>query len=117
MSDDKEKGPQIIGAHQELVSHIEQGAGRIRVLSMVTVVVAAFLAISYIYQLALPLTGTTSVTVNLADPANVAVELVVLVLALVWLYVGVGDLRFSSRLHREIGKAREKEGEIAGRIS
>jgi len=117
MSDDKEKGPQIIGVHQELVSHVEQGTGRIRILSMVTIVVAAFLAVSYVYQLVLPLAGTTLVTVNLADPANVAVELVVLVLALVWLYVGVGDLRFSSRLKRDIGKAREKEGEIAGRIS
>ncbi len=117
MSQDKERGAAIIGAHQELVAHIEQSAGRIRILSMVTVAVAAVLAASYASQLVLPLTGPAVQTVDLADPAVVASELVVLALVLVWLYVGVRDLRFSWRMRDEIRAARAKEREIEGRLA
>jgi len=117
MSDDMERGPDIIDAHQELVRHIEQSAGRIRVLSLLTLVVASVLVASYVSQLALPLTGTRTVTVNLSDPTNVATELIVLALALIWFYVGVQDFRFSSRMKGEIRAARAKEKEIQNRIS
>jgi hypothetical protein len=117
MSDEMERGPEIIDAHQELVRHIEQSAGRIRILSILTLVVAAVLAASYVSQLALPLTGTKTVTVNLSDPTNVAVELVVLSLSIIWLYVGLQDLRFSSRMKGEIKTARSKEKELQNRIS
>ena len=117
MSDDREKGTEIIGAHQELVSRIEQSTGRIRALSMVTILVAAILAASYLSQLALPLTGTDTVTVHLSDPTNVALELVVLALALAWLYVGVSDYRFASRVRTQIGAARSKEKDIEDKIS
>ncbi|MDE1853389.1 MAG: hypothetical protein KGI38_06540 [Thaumarchaeota archaeon] len=117
MSDEAERGPQIIDAHQELVRHVEQTAGRIRALSMLTIMVAAVLAVSYLYQLVLPLAGTTAVSVNLTDPVNVGTELVVLLLVVLWLYVGLRDLRFSSRLSREIRLARSKEEDIQDRIS
>lgn len=117
MSDEAERGPQIIDAHQELVRHVEQTAGRIRALSIVTVLVAAVLAVSYLYQLLLPLAGTTTVSVSLTDPVNVGTELVVLLLVTLWLYVGFRDLRFSTGLAREIKAARSKEKEIQDRIS
>ena len=117
MDDEKERGPEIVDAHQELVRHIEQSAGRIRILSILTVVVAAALVVSYLFQLALPLTGTTTVTVDLTAPSNVVAELVVFALVLVWLYVGVSDLRFSSRMKYEISRARMKERGIQDRIS
>ncbi len=114
---EEEKGPEILEAHQELVAHVEQGASRMRALSIVTVVVAAVLAVSYLAQLALPLAGERTVTVNLVDPANIAVELVVLGLALLWLYVGARDLAFSWRMKGEIAGARSKEKEIQERAS
>ncbi len=117
MTSEEERGPQIIGAHQELVRHIEQGAGRMKALSIITVVVAAFLAVSYAAQLALPLTGTTSQTVNLVDPVLVGTELLVLALTLVWLYVGVRDYLFSTRMRREILEARKQERQIQDRVS
>ncbi|MDA4127133.1 MAG: hypothetical protein OK452_08045 [Thaumarchaeota archaeon] len=117
MDDEKERGPGIIDAHQELVRHIEQSAGRIRILSILTVVVAAALAVSYLLQLVLPLTGTTTVTVDLTSPSNIVAELVVFALVLVWLYVGISDLRFSSRIKNEISGARSKERGIQDRIS
>jgi hypothetical protein len=117
MSDEKERGPQIVDAHQELVRRIEQGTGRMRALSIITIAVAAVLAVSYVSQLALPLTGTLIVTVNLNDPATVAAELIVLALALTWLFVGVQDLRFSWRVKAEIQQARTKEREIEDRLA
>ena len=117
MGEEAELGPKIIDAHQELVRHIEQTAGKIRALSIITVVVAAVLSASYAYQLLLPLTGTVTVTVNLSAPSNVGAEVVVLFLVLAWLYVGVRDLKFSSRMAREIRTAREKEKEIVEKLS
>ena len=117
MSEEKERAPAIMDAHQDLVRHIEQSATRMRLLSAVTMVVGGVLAFAYITQLLLPLMGTATVTVNLSDPANVAVELIVLGLALLWLFVGAQDLRFSWRMEREIGTARAKEKEIEDRIA
>jgi hypothetical protein len=117
MSNEKERGPGIIDAHQEMVRHIEQSAGRIRFLSSLTVGVAVLLAASYLLQLLLPLTGTTTVTVDLSAPSNIVTEVAVLALVLVWLYVGVSDLRFSLRMKKEIGGARSKEKGIQDKIS
>jgi len=117
MSEDAENGPSILDAHQELVSRIEQGAWRMRALAAVTVAVAALLSVAYVLQLALPLTGTSSETVSLTDPTLVAAELLVLSLTLLWLYVGISDLRFTSRLRGEIALARAKERGLQDRMS
>jgi len=117
MGSDKEAGPSIIEAYQELVVRIEQGASRMRALAALTVVVGAFLSLSYLAQLALPLTGTRTQTVDLTDPTLIATEIVVLGLALVWLYVGISDLRYSSRIRTEIRAARLSEREIEQKIS
>jgi hypothetical protein len=116
MSEEAESGPGILDAHRELVSRIEQSTGRMRVLAIRTIVVAAFLTASYLVQLALPLTGTTSQTVNLADPTLVATEVVVLALAMIWLYLGVSDLRFTGRAKRDIRAARAKERQLQDRM-
>ena len=112
MTTGEDNGVEIIEAHQDLVRHIERGARMMKVLSMATILVAAVLVTSYLSQLLLPLTGTTEVTVNLTDPANEAVELLVLALALVWLYVGGRDLAFSWRMARVIKEARRREKEL-----
>jgi hypothetical protein len=117
MSDEKEMGAEIVRAQQEFVQRVEQAAGRMRALSLVTVVVALVLAIAYLSQLLLPLTGQTTVVVSLTDPLGVLAELVVLALVVVWLYVGYSDLRFSSRMRSQIKGAREKEKEIQGRMA
>lgn len=118
MSEEESRSARIIEAHQDLIRHIESGSGRIRSLSVVTVIVALVLSVSYIYQLALPvLFGETTVTVNLSDPANVAAEFLVLALALLWLYVGIRDYTFSTRLAREIRRARAQEKDVLARLS
>lgn len=111
--DETERTATILEAHREMVEHIEKGARRIWFLSIITMAVAALLAVSYAFQLILPLTGTTSVTVNLVDPANLGSEAIVLLLVLAWLYVGVRDFRFSARMRREIGRARSLESRQA----
>ena len=117
MSDEKERGPQIIDAYQELVLRIEQGTGRMRALSIITIAVAVVLAVSYVSQLGLLMTGTRTVTVNLGDPGTVAAELIVLVLVLTWLFVGIQDLRFSWKMKAEIRQARTEEKEIRDRLA
>jgi hypothetical protein len=117
MSEEAERGPEILDAHQELVSRIEQSTGRMRALAAITVVVAVLLSVAYLVQIALPLMGTTTQTVNLADPTLIATEIGVLALVLIWLYVGISDLRFTLRLKREIGSARAKEGQLQERMT
>lgn len=116
MNDEREKGVEILEAHQEMVGHIEKGARRIRALSAVTILVAVVLSVSYVYELLLPLTGVKTVTVDLTAPSNQVAEVLVLVLVLAWLYVGVRDLLFSSKMTREIASARAKEAEVGKRM-
>ena len=117
MSEEAEKGPGILDAYQEMISRIEQSAGRMRGLAALTVAVAALLSVAYLLQLALPLTGTTSETVSLTDPALIAAEVLVLALTLLWLYVGVSDLRFTTRVRGEIAAARAKERHLQDQMS
>ena len=116
MNDEKERGVEILEAHQEMVGHIEKGARRIKALSTVTILVAVVLSVSYVYELLLPLTGVKTVTVDLTAPSNQAAEVLVLVLVLAWLYVGVRDLLFSSKMSKEIARARAREEELGKRI-
>ena len=106
----------VVEAHQELVSHIERGMARIRALSLLTITVAAVLAVSYAFELALPLAGVSTVTVNLASPANEAAEVAVLFLSLVWLYVGVSNALFVRRVGSRIVEARNREAELEKRV-
>ncbi|MBI3859032.1 MAG: hypothetical protein HY296_02160 [Thaumarchaeota archaeon] len=110
------KNVRVIEAHAALVRHIEAESRRMRILSGVTIVVALVLGLSYAYQLLLPALGTTSVTVELTSPANMALEALLLGLTLVWLYVGVADYLFSSRLALSIKGARADEVRIGERI-
>ena len=56
-------------------------------------------------------------TVDLSDPLVLACVALVLLLALAWLYVGVRDYAFSSRLSKAIKEARESERKIEGEIT
>ncbi len=115
-----EKNPEksILEIHEEFLQHVEAGSSKIRVLSVITIIVASLLALSYVYQVGSAyLTATYTVTVNLRDPLLVAFELVLTVLAFLWLYVGVRDYRFVSGLAKSIGRARALEREIEREIS
>ena len=107
----------ILDAHEEFVQHIESGQARIRVLSIITIVVAFLLLASYFAQVITPFaTGTKVVTVNLLDPTLLALEAVLIVVTFAWLYVGVVNYLFASRLGRQIKEARAKEKEIERRL-
>jgi hypothetical protein len=107
----------VLDAHEEFVEHIESGQARIRVLSLITIVVAFILLASYFDQVLTPFTtGTKVVTVNLLDPTLLALELILIAVTFAWLYVGVVNYLFASRLGRQIKEARAKEKEIEGRL-
>jgi hypothetical protein len=116
MPDERNDAVEVIEAHRDLVNQLEKSSGRMRALSLVTVMVAAILSLAYASQLALGLGGTTTVTVNLTDPVNEASEVVVLALAIAWLYVGVSDYLFSTRVGRAVARARMNERDLEKRL-
>jgi len=120
-SDPKEGGLEpsvkMIEAHEEFVQHIESGQARIRFLSIITIAVAFLLLASYFDQVLTPFTtGTKTVTVNLLDPTLLALEVVLILVTFAWLYVGVVNYLFASRLGKQIRDARAKEKEIESKF-
>ena len=112
-----EAAVEIIEAHGSFVQHIEMGSARMKTLSMVTIVVAFLLLASYFYQVVSPFaTGTSVVTVNLLDPTLLAFEVVLILVTFAWLYVGIVNYLFASRLGRQVKEARAKETEIEKRL-
>jgi type III secretory pathway component EscU len=110
-------GVMAIEAHEEFVQHIENGEFRIRVLSIISVIVAGFLIASYFSQLLLPyVSDTRVVTVNLLDPGLVLTQLVVLAVASAWLYVGITDYLFARRLGKQVREIRAAEKELEKKI-
>ena len=117
--DGRERSPvvMIIEAHEDLIQHIENGQIRIRTLSIITIVVALLLAASYFSQILVPFTGGQQYqTVNLLDPSLIAVEVVFLILSAAWLYVGVLNYLFASRLGKQVKEIREAERELETKI-
>jgi hypothetical protein len=113
-----EPAAQIIEAHGSFVQHIENGSARMKGLSLITIVVAFLLLASYFDQVVTPFTtGTKVVTVNLLDPTLLALEVVLILVTFAWLYVGVANYLFASRLGRQIKDARAKEKEIERKLA
>ena len=116
MTDEKDGAVQVIEAHQELVSHLEKGSGRMRALSLVTIVVALYFTVAYVSQLLVTVLGTKTVTVDLTDPTLQITEVVALVLAIAWLYVGTSDFIFSTRMRKAVKGARKSERQVEERL-
>jgi hypothetical protein len=113
-----EPSVEIIEAHGSFVQHIEDGQSRMKFLSIVTIAVAFLLLASYFDQVLTPFTtGTKVVTVNLLDPTLLALEVVLILVTFAWLYVGVANYLFASRLGRQIKEARAKEKEIERKLA
>ena len=116
---EEEVSPQtVLELREEVLQRVEAVGTRIRRLAAITVVVAGLLALSYIVEIALPyVTGSTTATVNLRDPTLVVFEAFLTVLALAWLYVGLSDFMFVTRLAKSTRLVREREGSIEREIS
>jgi hypothetical protein len=118
LSDKPESAIVIDEAHEDFAQHIETGSGRIRLLSILTLIVSVLLLASYFSQLLLPFaTGQTTVTVNLVDPSLLVFEGLIIVLTFAWLYVGAVNYLFSTRLGRQVRDARTREREIEKRMT
>jgi len=117
MSQDKDLSVSIIELQEEFVQHMERGGRKIILLALVAVVSGAYFALNYFLQLVvLPYgLGIKSQTVDLVDPALVAVGTVSLVISLLWLYAGLRDLVFGRRLEKRIKELRELQAQVAQR--
>jgi len=119
MSEDKDPSVSIIELQEEFIQHMERGGRKIRLLALIAIIAGAYFALSYFFQLVvLPYgLGITSETVNLVDPALVALGAVSLVVSLLWFYAGVRDLVFERRLAKRIREVRELQSQVAQKYS
>ncbi len=118
MSDDRSPQVMVLEAHEEFIQQIESGSSKIRALSLIVMVVTVLLIGSFLFQLALPYySGTTTVAVNLLDPALQAAELSLIALAAIWFYVGIRDYFFTRRMTKAIKEIRELERELEKKIT
>ncbi len=105
-------------AHDEFIQQIENGTSKIRFLSIITVVVSLLLVASYIYQLLLPFFSSTRiVSVSLLNPGLLVMKTLLLILGAAWVYVGIINYLFSTRMGRAIQKGRAMEKEMEKRIT
>ena len=118
MSDEKSPAVMMLEAHEELIQRIESGQARIRALSIVTVVVAFLLAASYFSQIVLPFVGGERYqTVDLLNPSLIVFEVALVGLSAAWLYVGVVNYLFASRLGKQVREIRKAERELESRVT
>ncbi len=117
-NEDKSLGVMVIDAHEELIQQLEAGQAKIRLLSMITLIVASLLLASYAYQIVLPLSSPASryQTVDLLSPTLIATEVVLIVLGGAWFFVGVVNYLFSARLNKRIREIRSFEKELLERV-
>ena len=108
----------VIDAHEELVQQLESGQAKIRFLSVITIAVAFLFVASYFSQILLPFVSSSSryQTVDLLSPGLIAAEVVLMILGAAWLYVGMANYLFSSRLNRRIREIRTYERHLMERM-
>jgi len=106
-----------IELNELFMQRLEEGTGRLKILSTVTLLVSVLLLASYASQVILPFaTGQATVTVNLLDPGLLVFEALLILLTIAWLYVGGLNLLWARRIGGRIKKVREKEDEMLKRI-
>lgn len=116
MSDEKSPVSTMIEAHEEWLRRMDATASRTRNLSIITIVAAGLLTLAYASTLILSLTGTSTVVVQVSNSVLVAYQGILLILVVLWLYTGLSSFRFTSRLKKQVAKAREEEVELERRI-
>ncbi len=111
--DERPPSVRAIEVREEFIQHVEAGSSKIRVISVVSIIVAALLAVSYAYQLSLPIaTGTRYVQVDLANPSLVALQIFLFALVIAWLFVGTREYLFTRRLTKQIKEIRQLEHDL-----
>ncbi len=109
---------QAIDSYQKLVERVEWGGSKIIGLSITTIIVAFLLMASYVSRLILPYTlGTRYVQVDLLNPGLIATQVVLVMMVGAWLYVGISNYLFATRLRRSVKEIRSAEKELEKRIS
>ena len=114
-----EMPPQIraMELNELFVERLENGVGRLKLLSAVTLIVAFLLLVSYASQVVLPFaTGETTVTVNLLDPGLLVFETLLLLLTIAWVYVGAVNFLWARRIGARVKKVRSEEDEMMSKI-
>jgi hypothetical protein len=119
LSDDEASAAHAaVEAHDDFIEHIELGNRRVRILAVFGGTAAFLLLVGLLSQVILPYaSGTGTVTVNLVDPGLVALELVLAAMAAAWFIWNITEYRFTSRMNREIRRARELEKKMGEKLA
>jgi hypothetical protein len=119
VSEDRHPGVMAHEAQEAFMQHLERGSSRIKLLSIITIIITIFLAAAYVSQLVLLpyVFHIRTQTVNLLDPGLVISELVLLTIVLIWLSVAVRELIFVTRLSNQIREIRSLQAQIEKKIS
>jgi hypothetical protein len=117
--EDKHPGVMAFELHEEFIQHIEKGGSRLKLLSILTFFVSSFLITSYVFQLVfLPYVfGQKIQQVDLTDPLLVTFGIFLILISAVWLYVGVTNYIFVSRLTKQIKEIRMLQKQLEQKIS
>lgn len=115
MSEDKDPNVSMVELQEEFIRHMERGGRKITTLAVIATVSGAYFAVNYFLQLVVfPYgLGIKTQTVNLVDPALMAVGAVSLVVSLLWFYAGLRDFVFARKMAKQIREIRSLQSQLA----
>jgi hypothetical protein len=114
---ERSPGATLVEAHEEFARHIEASHRRMQSLSILTVILGAFLSLSYAFQIVYPFaSGEGVITVNLTDPSLLVLELALLLVTAALVLVAALDYRFATRQGRIVKGARAAEKELETKL-
>jgi hypothetical protein len=114
---DRSPGATLVEAREEFAQHIEGSHKGMRSLSIATVILGAFLSLSYAFQIVYPFaTGREVITVNLTDPALLVLEVALLFVTAALVLVAALDYRFATRQGMIVKGARAAERELQKKL-
>lgn len=115
MSEDKDPNVSMVELQEEFIQHMERGGRKITILAVIATVAGAYFGVNYFLQLVVfPYgLGIRTQTVNLVDPALMAVGAVSLAISLLWFYAGLRDIVFARKMARQIREIRGLQLQLA----
>ena len=110
-------GIRVMELNELFIQRVGEGIDRLKLLSVVTLIVSVLLLAAYASQVLLPfMTGQTSVTVNLLDPTLLVGEGVLILLTVAWVYVGAMNFLWARRIGGRVRRLREEEAKMLDQI-
>jgi len=113
MTEAKGSEESLVKLLYDLFNRVEKEQRWVRAFSIFTMVVSAWMAISYLWLLSLPiLFDIKTVTVNLTDYLHLGEILLVMTVAITWFYLALRQYLFSRRWDMRFRRLKEFENHL-----